>query len=184
MWLWLWLAAKYWHNASSSRPSGVQLLELVLHQYFAAIVRHCNRLWGLMVRVPGYRTEMYRVSCEVWTELKYVMKKKVEQPLCDLVVRVPGCRTEMYRVSCEVWTEFIYVMKKKVERLCGLVARVPGFRTETYCFLWGTNWIYISYVEESRAPLWSSGQSSWLQNGDVLFPVRYELNLHMLCRRK
>jgi hypothetical protein len=29
-------------------------------------------------------------------------------------------------------------------------------------FLWGTNWIYICYVEESG--LWSSGQSSWLQN--------------------
>jgi hypothetical protein len=27
-------------------------------------------------------------------------------------------------------------------------------------------------------------QSSFLQNGDVLFPVRYELNLYMLCRRK
>jgi hypothetical protein len=25
-------------------------------------------------------------------------------------------------------------------------------------------------------PLWSSGQSSWLQNGDVMFPVRHELN--------
>jgi hypothetical protein len=30
------------------------------------------------------------------------------------------------------------------------------------------NWIYICYVEESRPPLWSSGQSSWLHNGDVL----------------
>jgi hypothetical protein len=29
-------------------------------------------------------------------------------------------------------------------------------------FLWGTNWIYICYVEECRPPLWSSGQSSWL----------------------
>jgi hypothetical protein len=26
----------------------------------------------------------------------------------------------------------------------------------------------VSYVEESRPPLWSSGQSSWLHNGDVL----------------
>jgi hypothetical protein len=26
----------------------------------------------------------------------------------------------------------------------------------------------ICYVEESRPPLWSSGQSSWLHNGDVL----------------
>jgi hypothetical protein len=30
-------------------------------------------------------------------------------------------------------------------------------------FLWGTNWIYICYVEESRPPLWPSAQSSWLQ---------------------
>jgi hypothetical protein len=47
-----------------------------------------------------------------------------------------------------------------------------------YCFLWGTNWIYVRvcYVEESRPPLCSSGQSTWIQNGDVLFPVRYELN--------
>jgi hypothetical protein len=36
---------------------------------------------------------------------------------------------------------------------------------DVLCFLWGTNWIYICYVEESRPPLWSSGQSSWLQNG-------------------
>jgi hypothetical protein len=25
------------------------------------------------------------------------------------------------------------------------------------------------YVEESRPPLWSSGESSWLENGDVRF---------------
>jgi hypothetical protein len=25
------------------------------------------------------------------------------------------------------------------------------------CFLWGTNWIYVCYIEESRPPLWSSG---------------------------
>jgi hypothetical protein len=39
---------------------------------------------------------------------------------------------------------------------------------DVLCFLWGTNWIYICYVEESRPPLWSSGQSSWLHKGDVL----------------
>jgi hypothetical protein len=37
------------------------------------------------------------------------------------------------------------------------------------------------HTEESRSPLWSSGQSSWLHNGAVLFPVRYELILNMLC---
>jgi hypothetical protein len=31
------------------------------------------------------------------------------------------------------------------------------------CFLSGTNWIYICYVEESRPLPWSNGQSSWLQ---------------------
>jgi hypothetical protein len=46
--------------------------------------------------------------------------------------------------------------------------RVPGYTTGRCCFLWGTNWIYICYVEESRPPLWSSGQCSWLQNRDVL----------------
>jgi hypothetical protein len=43
---------------------------------------------------------------------------------------------------------------------------------DVLCFLWGTNWIYICYVEESRSPLWSSGQSSWLHNGDVLCFLR------------
>jgi hypothetical protein len=49
--------------------------------------------------------------------------------------------------------------------------------------LWGTNWIYICYVEESRPPLWSSGQSSWLHNGDILFPARYELNLYVMWKK-
>jgi hypothetical protein len=40
---------------------------------------------------------------------------------------------------------------------------------DVLCFLWGTNWIYICYVEESIPPLWCSGQSSWLQIGDVLY---------------
>jgi hypothetical protein len=34
---------------------------------------------------------------------------------------------------------------------------------DVLCFLWGTNWIYICYVEESRPPLWCSGQCSWIQ---------------------
>jgi hypothetical protein len=28
--------------------------------------------------------------------------------------------------------------------------------------------LLLLYIEEGRPPLWSSGQSSWLQNGDVL----------------
>jgi hypothetical protein len=59
------------------------------------------------------------------------------------------------------------------DRLCGLVVRFPGYRTEMYC---ASCKVRTGYVEESRPPLWSSGQSSWLQNGDALFSVRYELN--------
>jgi hypothetical protein len=79
-------------------------------------------------RVPGYRTEMYCVSCEVQTGFIYVMYKKVDR-FFGLVVRVTGCRTEMYCASCEVQTEFIYVMQKKVDCLCALVVRVPGYRS-------------------------------------------------------
>jgi hypothetical protein len=68
----------------------------------------------------------------------------------------------MYCDSCEVGTEFIYVMWKKIDRLCSLVVRIPSY-TKEMCFLWGTNWIYICYVEESRPLLWYSNQSYWLQ---------------------
>jgi hypothetical protein len=44
--------------------------------------------------------------------------------------------------------------------------------------------LFFSPSSYTGPPLWPSGQSSWLQNGDVLFPVRYEQNLYMLCRRK
>jgi hypothetical protein len=51
-----------------------------------------DRLCGLVVRVPGYRTELYCASCEVRTEFIYVMQKKVDR-LCGLVVRVRGYRS-------------------------------------------------------------------------------------------
>jgi hypothetical protein len=89
-----------------------------------------DRLCGLVVRVLGYRTEMYCVSCEVQTEFIYVMLKKVNR-LCGLVVRVPGYRSEMYCVSCEVRTEFLYFMYKNVDHLCGLVARVNVNRSRS-----------------------------------------------------
>jgi hypothetical protein len=80
--------------------------------------------------------------------------------LCGLGVRVPGYRTEMYCDSCKVRTEFMYIMSKRVDRLCSLVVRVPGYRTEMYCVSCKVRTEFICYVEESRQPLWSSGQSS------------------------
>jgi hypothetical protein len=45
-----------------------------------------------VIRVPGYRTEMYCASREVRTECIYVTYKKIDL-LCGLVVRVPGYRS-------------------------------------------------------------------------------------------
>jgi hypothetical protein len=50
-----------------------------------------------------------------------------------------------------------------VDHICGLVVRVPGYRTEMYCASCEVRTELICYVEESRQPLWSSGQSSWLK---------------------
>jgi hypothetical protein len=74
---------------------------------------------------------------------------------------------EMYCVSCEVQTEFIYSVEGS-RPLCGLVVRVPGNRMEMYCVSCEVQTEFIYSVEGSRPSLWSSGQSSWLQNGDVL----------------
>jgi hypothetical protein len=54
------------------------------------------------------------------------------------------------------------------DRLCGLVVRIPGCRTEMYCASCEVRTEFMYVIEESRPPLWSSGQSSWLHNGDVL----------------
>jgi hypothetical protein len=57
-----------------------------------------------------------------------------------------------------------YVVSKLQRHRCptlgALRFRTNNAQTDNYIF------IYID-VEESRPPLWSSGQSSWLQNGDV-----------------
>jgi hypothetical protein len=40
---------------------------------FLLYICYSDRLCGLVVRVPGYRAEMYCASCEVLTEFIYVM---------------------------------------------------------------------------------------------------------------
>jgi hypothetical protein len=56
-----------------------------------------------------------------------------------------------------------------IDRVCGRVVRVPGSRIWMYCVSCEVRTdLYICYEGESRPPLWSSDQSSWLQNGDVL----------------
>jgi hypothetical protein len=69
------------------------------------------------------------------------------------------------------------MFRRKDYKYCIYIYRLPLWSSgqsswlqngDVLCFLWGTNWIYICYVEESRPRLWSSGQNSWLHNGDVL----------------
>jgi hypothetical protein len=59
-------------------------------------------------------------------------------------------------------------VKRKFVPVCGLVVRISGHRTEMCCVSCEVRTEFTCYVEESRSPLWSSGQSSWLQNGNVL----------------
>jgi hypothetical protein len=41
-------------------------------EFIYVMYKKVDRLCGLVVRVPGYITEMYCVSCEVRTEFIYV----------------------------------------------------------------------------------------------------------------
>jgi hypothetical protein len=49
----------------------LQVISQNIYQY--TLTSTVPDLCGLVVRVPGYRTEMYCVSCEVRTEFIYVM---------------------------------------------------------------------------------------------------------------
>jgi hypothetical protein len=118
---------------------------------------------------------------ETQIPIDHCEKLNAEIGNCDLkLVRSEifmSCRLSIF-CFCSRWLRVAKTMTCFVNRrawadsLCGLVVRVPDYRTEEFCFLRGTNWIYICYKEESRPPLRSSGQSSWLQNGDILCFLR------------
>jgi hypothetical protein len=116
-----------------------------------------------VVRVPGNRSEMYCVSCEVRNEfICYVEDRR--PPLCS-----SGQSSWLQNgdVLCFLWginwIDMCYVEESR--RLLWSSGQSSWLQNgDVMCFLWGTNWIYICYLEESRPPLWSSGQSSSLQN--------------------
>jgi hypothetical protein len=60
-------------NAGSHVAEQVYLTVKGYRLLFERDVRFEDRLCGLVVRVPGYTTEIYRASCEVRTEFIYVM---------------------------------------------------------------------------------------------------------------
>jgi hypothetical protein len=59
-----------------------------------------------------------------------------------------------------------------MDRLRRIVVRVSGYRTEMYCDSCEVRTESICYVDERRPPLWSSGQSSWLQIQRSVFDSR------------
>jgi hypothetical protein len=113
---------------------------------------------------------------------KLMNTPELESSLCCAAIYVT---CEFCALNSKLDTECCNPKNKLLSRkgrFCGLV--VLFYRTEMYLFSCEVRTVYICYVEERRPPLWSSRQSSWIQNGDVLFPVTYELNLCMLFRWK
>jgi hypothetical protein len=67
-----------------------------------------DHLCGLVIRVPGYTTELYCDSCEVRTE--FICYVEESRPPLWFSDQSSGYTTELYCDSCEVRTEFMYVM--------------------------------------------------------------------------
>jgi hypothetical protein len=86
------------------------------------------------------------------------------------MVRVPGCWTGMFCVSCEVRIEFIYMLCRR-KYTASVVWWREFLNTEWRCIVLPMRYelnLCMFCRRESRLPLWSSGQASWLLNGDVL----------------
>jgi hypothetical protein len=119
-----------------------------------------------VVRVPGYRTEMYCASCEKQTEfICYVAESR--PPLWS---SGQSSWLQNRDVLCFLWgMNWIYLCYVEESRPPLWCSGQSSWllNGDILCFLWGMNWIYMLY-RESRPFLWFSGQSSWLQNGDVL----------------
>jgi hypothetical protein len=122
-------------------------------------------LWGFAARVmlfhliPHVYTAGNIVTWIDWTALlTAAFDKSLE------VNRGAQQWRDVHFVTCsKLDHQIFFTAHVFIDSFCGLVVRVPGYGTEISCFLWGTNWIYICYVEESRPRLSSSGQSFWLQ---------------------
>jgi hypothetical protein len=102
-------------------------------------------------QVIGFRTEF----CTIW--YKNVIKTWVPRQDFQIISKIVPWLLLYFYCYCCYWPPLWYSGQSSWLH-----------NGDVLCFLWGTNWIYICYVEESRPPLWYSGQSSWLHNRDVL----------------
>jgi hypothetical protein len=78
----------------------------------------------------------------------------------------------------------LYVMQKKVDRPCGLAVRVPAYITEMYCVSREVRTEFICYVEKYTDSVVLRSEFMATERRCIVLPVRYELNLYMLCRRE
>jgi hypothetical protein len=96
-------------------------------------------------------TWKYTARCRCFLETSSVL------PLLNKCSQQPRVRYILYKILLQ---SFMHNHVRPV-RLCSQSSSLQN--GGVLCFLWCTNWICICYVEEIRPPLWSSGQSSWLQ---------------------
>jgi hypothetical protein len=104
------------------------------------------------------------MQCALHLHGKHAVSLSAAASTLDTVSNMCPVFTGLYEIRPYLQTLFF----SEVDRLHGQVVRVPGCRTEVYCVSCEVRTEFICYVEDSRPPLWSSGQSSWLQNGGVL----------------
>jgi hypothetical protein len=63
----------YWSEFLATEQSCIVIPVRYELNLYMLCKKKVDRLCGLVVRVPGYITEMYCASCEVRTEFIYVM---------------------------------------------------------------------------------------------------------------
>jgi hypothetical protein len=133
------------------------------HSYLSQCLQLRSQLAAHAMTVKCYSAFHISASKHVFFPLPQAL-------LLSLIILFSFHRFALLNLSSPLFTYLCY-SSISCDRLCGLVVRVPGYTTEMYCVSCEvrTKFTYdVCYVEESRPPLWSSGQSSWLHNGDVL----------------
>jgi hypothetical protein len=102
----------------------------------------CRILAGKLLRLLSHIRD--------WEDEMIILRKKLRERGCE------------YGMTKWVHDQFQQLVLIHGPPLCSNSQSSCLQNGDVLCFLWGTNWIYICYVEESRPPLWSSGQSSCL----------------------
>jgi hypothetical protein len=119
-----------------------------------------------VVRVPGYRTDMYCVSCEVRTQ--FICCVKESRP--PLLSSGQSSWLQNAVVLCFLWgANWIYICYVEEGRLCGLVVRVLDYRSGGPGSILGTNKKKV--VGQERGPLSLLSTTEELLDRKVAAPV-------------